>query len=81
MGKCMIKDWSVNDIKNEISKISWAESDSRMDGFVTWGCKQELYEILWYVEEKLRKCSTYAGEDDFLKEHDKEMTWRILNED
>ena len=40
----MIKDWSVNDIKNEISKISWAESDSRMDGFVTWGCKQELYE-------------------------------------
>ena len=77
----MIKDWSLKDIKNEISKISWAESDPRMDGFVTWGCKQELYEILWYVEEKLRKCSTYAGEDNFLKEHDKEMTWRILNED
>ena len=77
----MIKDWSLKDIKTEISKISWAESDPRMDGFVTWGCKQELYEILWYVEEKLRKCSTYAGEDNFLKEHDKEMTWRILNED
>jgi len=77
----MIKDWSLKDIKTEISKISWAESDPRVDGFVTWGCKQELYEILWYVEEKLRKCSTYAGEDDFLKEHDKEMTWRILNED
>ena len=77
----MIKDWSLKDIKTEISKISWAESDPRMDGFVTWGCKQELYEILWYVEEKLRKCSTYAGEDDFLKENDKEMTWRILNED
>ena len=77
----MIKDWSLKDIKTEISKISWAESDPRMDGFVTWGCKQELYEILWYVEEKLRKCSNYAGEDDFLKEHDKKMTWRILNED
>ena len=77
----MIKDWSLKDIKTEISKISWAESDPRMDGFVTWGCKQELYEILWYVEEKLRKCSTYAGEDNFLKEHDKKMTWRILNED
>jgi len=77
----MIKDWSLKDIKTEISKISWAESDPCQDGFVTWGCKQELYEILWYVEEKLRKCSTYAGEDDFLKEHDKKMTWRILNED
>ena len=77
----MIKDWSLKDIKTEISKISWAESDPRMDGFVTWGCKQELYEILWYVEEKMRKCSTYAGKDDLLKEHDKKMTWRILNED
>jgi hypothetical protein len=76
----MIKDWSVRDIKNEISKISWAESNPRMDGFVTWGCKQDLYEILWFVEEKLRRCSTYTGEEDFLQEHEKKQTWRILNE-
>jgi hypothetical protein len=52
-----------------------------MDGFVTWGCKQDLYEILWFVEDKLRRCSTYAGEEDFLQEHEKKQTWRRLNED
>lgn len=77
----MIKNWSVDDIKNEISKISWAESDPRMDGFVTWGCKQDLYEILWFVEDKLRRCSTYAGEEEFLLKHEKTETWRILNDD
>ena len=76
----MIKNWSVSEIKTEISKISWAESDPRMDGFVTWGCKQDLYEILWFVEDKLRRCSTYAGEKDFILEHEKTETWRILNE-
>lgn len=77
----MIQNWSTENIKSEISKISYAESDSRMDGYVTWRCKKDLYEILWFVEEKLRRCSTYAGEEDFILEHNKKETWRILNED
>ena len=52
----MIKNWNADDIKREIDKIAWAECDNRMDGFVTWKCKQDLYDILWYVEEKLSKC-------------------------
>jgi len=76
----MIKNWSLSNIKSEISKIAWAESDSRMDGYVTWSCKQELYEILWHVEDQLRRCSTYAGEEDFLLKREKELTWRMLNE-
>lgn len=76
----MIIDWSVNDIKNEINKISWAESDPLMDGFVTWGCKKDLYEILWFVEDKLRRCSTYAGEEDFIRNYEKNETWRRINE-
>jgi hypothetical protein len=76
----MIKDWSVTDITNHISKIAWAESDKHMDGFVTWGCKQDLYQILWFVENKLRNCSTYAGEEEFVEQHNKKETWRILSE-
>ena len=77
----MIRDWNVSNIKNEINKISWAESDPRMDGFVTWGCKKDLYEILWFVEKKLSRCSTYIGEEKFLQDHEKKEMWRILNED
>jgi hypothetical protein len=36
---------------------------------------------LWFVEEKLRRCSTYTGEQEFLQEHEKKQTWRILNDD
>ena len=49
----MIKDWNIKRIKTEIDKICRAESDPREDGFVTWSCKQELYDLLWTLEDKV----------------------------
>lgn len=74
----MIKDWSVPEILTEISKIAYAEKDAKMTGFVTWGCKQDLYQILWYCEQKLRECSTYANEDEYVKNHEKKVMWQTL---
>ena len=74
----MIIEWNKQMIKSEINKISFAESDPRMDGFVTWGCKKDLYELLWYVEDALEKCSDYATEEDYLKERDKQLMLRAL---
>ena len=74
----MIVDWSLSDIKSNVDKIAFAERDNRMDGFVTWKCKQELYEVLWYVEDKLSKCSTYAGEDEFVNAREFQKMWDIL---
>lgn len=62
----MIKNWSLDSIKHEIDKIAFAENDPRMDGFVTFGCKQDLYRVLFYVQSKLDKCSTYAGEEEWV---------------
>ena len=74
----MIRDWSVQQIKQEIAKIRFAENDPRMDGFVTWGCKKDLYEMLWYIEDELDKCSTYADEDDFIKRREQSILLRTL---
>jgi len=74
----MIINWSVSDIKNSIDKIGYAESDPRMDGFVTWGCKQDLYQLLWHIEDALDKCSTYAGEQEFVREREKTKTFKAL---
>ena len=63
----MITDWSITDIKAHVDKIAWAESDPRMDGFVTWRCKRDLYELLWYIEDKLEQCSTYSTEEELLE--------------
>ena len=77
----MIIDWSLKTIKEEVDKIRFAEGDKYMDGFTTWGCKKDLYEILWYVEKALDECDTYSNEDDFLEEHEKELMWSILKGD
>ena len=74
----MIIDWSLSDLKQSVNKISFAESDPRMDGFVTWGCKKDLYELLWHIEDALDKCGTYAGEEEFLRERDKQKTFEAL---
>ena len=68
----------MQEIKNNIDKITYGANDARMDGFVTWGCKQDLYQILWYCEDALEKCSDYATEEDYLKERDKQLMLRAL---
>ena len=52
--------------------------DSRNDGFVTWNTKQELYKLNWLIDESLDACSTYAGEQVWLKEQEQERIMRIL---
>ena len=75
----MIKNWNTKEICNEMRKITFAATDPRMDGFNTWGCKQELYEILWFVQQELDKCSTYGDiEQEYLKKHDQEMMLKAL---
>ena len=77
----MMIDWNVEDIKREINKIAWAECDNYSDGWSTWKCKQDLYDILWYVEEKLSKCSTYADEEEYVKNHQFQVMWDILKDE
>lgn len=74
----MIIDWDVPEIIREINKIKRAENDSYSTGFNTWGAKQDLYQILWHVEDCLDKASTYAGEEDYLREHSKKKVWKAL---
>jgi hypothetical protein len=77
----MIKNWSVEYIKSEIGKISFAESDTRMDGFVTWGCKKDLYELLWFIEDQLDNCNTYATEDDHIKTREQQQLLKVLGKE
>ena len=51
-----------------------------MDGFNTWGAKQDLYKVLWYAEDKLRECSTYEGEDKFVKKRKQKQLVRMIKE-
>lgn len=74
----MIKNWNADTIISEIGKIHWAGTDPRMDGFITWTCKQDMYKIKWAVDEMLSKMPTYSVEEEFLEEHKKELVWKAL---
>jgi hypothetical protein len=74
----MIKDWNREKIEQEIWKIKFAATDPRMDGFVTWGCKQDLIRLKYYIEDALEGCSTYVGEQEFVDQLEAERTFKIL---
>lgn len=74
----MIKNWNREKIEQDIWKIKWAATDPRMDGFVTWGCKQDLILLKYYIEDMLAECSTYVGEQEFIDKLEAEKTFKAL---
>ena len=74
----MIKDWDIKKICQEITKIRFAATDGHMDGFNTWGCKKDLYQLLWYIEDELDKCSTYADEKEYVKKREQNKLLKVL---
>ena len=74
----MIKDWNREKIEQDIWKIHFAESDPRMDGFTTWGCKKDLIMLKYYIDDILAKCSTYVGEEEFINELEANRTFELL---
>ena len=62
----MYDDISFNDVLNKIQSINFKMTDPRMDGYTTWGSKQQLYKIKFLVDEYLEASGTYAGEDEWL---------------
>lgn len=76
----LIKNWNADNIISDLQRIYFATTDPRMDGFVTWGCKQDLYRVKFALEDMLKKCPTYHGEEEWLEERDKELVWRALND-
>lgn len=74
----LILQYSVEKIVQQINAASYQANDPYMDGFVTFGIKQDLYRIKWATEEALRRCPEYAGEQEWLKEQEKLKVMRIL---
>lgn len=76
----MIIDWNVNKVIAECQKMYLGANDANLTGWVNWPCKQDLYRVKFAVDEMLKKTSTFAGEEEWLEEHEKEKVWKALNE-
>jgi hypothetical protein len=75
------KNWDVADVARQINTMVYETRSLYNDGFVGWGCKQDLYRIKWLVEDALKRCSTYAPEEEWLREQEKKRVVEILSND
>ena len=48
------------------------------DGYTQWAIKQDLYRLKWLLDEILNDSPKFTDEEEFLKEHEKEVVWRNL---
>ena len=48
------------------------------DGFNQFEIKKDLYKLKWLLDEIMRDSPTFAGEEEFLKEHDQVKMWKTL---
>jgi hypothetical protein len=72
------KSWDATDVMSQISSLARECASPYNDGFVGWGCKQDLYKIQESVNDALRRCPTYVGEQEWLTEQEQKRIIKIL---
>jgi tellurite resistance protein len=65
----------------EVNKASRECCDSRVDGYIAFGIKQDLYRLKWILDAAIKRCSTFSGEEEWLREQEKQRVIRILKDE
>ena len=66
---------------NELRRAAYECGNSRTDGFVAWGIKQDLYQVKWMLDDLLKDCPTFSPEADWLKEQEQKKIISYLKDD
>ena len=74
------KPMDYNAVSHQIY-MSGVELNSKYnDGFTQFEIKKDLYKLKWLLDSIMKDSPTFAGEDEFLKENEKRVMWRTLNQ-
>ena len=71
--------YSIEQTINAIKATSRVVNDSRHVDYTRWGAKQDLYRIMWVLEEELKRSPKFSIEDDWLKQEEKRKILKILS--
>lgn len=75
------KVYDITAAAREINAAAYECNNPRTDGFVGWGVKQDLYQLKWILDEAIKRCPTYAPEEEWLKEQEQKRIIKILQND
>lgn len=72
------KPMDYNQVSHQIYMTGVEVNSMMNDGFTQWYMKQDLYKLKWLIDEIIADSPTFAGEEEFLKEHEQVKMWRTL---
>lgn len=72
---------NMAEVVSVVNAIKHDACDMRMDGYVQWGAKQDLYRLKWILDQALKDCPYFSMEDDWLREEEKKKVIKILKND
>lgn len=79
-----IKRWDSARIIQDLSACHAQAASSYNDGFTAWACKQDLYRVKFELDQMLKNSPSFAGEQEWLeeqqREQDKRQSWRALRQ-
>lgn len=75
------KSWDVGDIVKQINCARYECISPYNDGYTGFYTKQDLYRIKWILDDALKECPTFAGEEEWLREQEQKKIIKILSND
>jgi hypothetical protein len=73
--------YDITKAAREINAAAYDANDAGATGFVQWGAKQDLYKLKWILDDAIKRCPTFAPEEDWLREQEKQKVIRILKDE
>ena len=73
------KPMDYNSVQHQIYLAGIELHSPYNDGFTTFEIKKDLHKLKWLLDEIMADSPSFAGEDEFLKEHEQSKMWRILS--
>ena len=68
----------IDDIMSKIRKMNIEMSSPYNDGYVSWGIKQDLYILKFFLDKVVADAPTFVGEDEWLQDREQEVIMEIL---
>ena len=72
--------WDKNQIICDINACAAQAKSPYNDGFSAWGCKKDLLDIQYHLQQELEKLPTFSTEAEYYQEREKQQVWKALNE-
>lgn len=68
----------VDGIMSKIRKMNIEMTSPYNDGYVSWGIKQDLYLLKFFLDKIIQEAPEFVGEEDWLKDKEQELVMEIL---